>query len=80
MAKTKKVTITLPIELLDSMKAHTDNVSGYITELAERAERRRLLREELDSYQGEFGAFTDEEMAESRALLHGTEGEAGRAA
>jgi len=80
MAKTKKVTITLPVELLESMKAHTDNVSDYITELAERAERRRLLREELDGYQGEFGAFTDEEMAEARALLHGAEGEAERAA
>ncbi|MEU9186477.1 hypothetical protein AB0D14_18400 [Streptomyces sp. NPDC048484] len=79
MAKTKKVTITLPEELLESMKSHTDNVSGYITELAERAERRRLLREELDRYQGEFGVFTDEEMVEARALLHGTE-EAGRAA
>jgi hypothetical protein len=74
MAKTKKVTITLPTELLESMKSHTDNVSGYITELAERAERRRLLREELDRYQGEFGAFTDEEMGEARALLRGGEG------
>jgi post-segregation antitoxin (ccd killing protein) len=74
MGKTKKVTITLPVELLESMRAHTDNVSGYLTELAERAERRRLLREELDHYQGEFGAFTEEEMAEARALLHGAEG------
>ncbi|GGM21906.1 MULTISPECIES: hypothetical protein [Micromonospora] len=74
MARTKKVTITLPAELLESMKTHTDNVSGYLTELAERAERRRLLREELDAYQGEFGAFTDQEMAEAQALLHGTEG------
>ncbi|MDI6099704.1 hypothetical protein QLQ12_13960 [Actinoplanes sp. NEAU-A12] len=73
MARTKKVTITLPAELLESMKTHTDNVSGYLTELAERAERRRLLREELDRYQGEFGAFTDEEMAGARALLHGAE-------
>ncbi|GGN16954.1 hypothetical protein FHR83_004954 [Actinoplanes campanulatus] len=79
MGRTKKVTITLPVELLESMKTHTDNVSGYLTELAERAERRRLLREELDHYQGEFGAFTDEEMAEARALLHGAE-ETGRAA
>ncbi|GAA0416855.1 hypothetical protein Aca07nite_08370 [Actinoplanes capillaceus] len=79
MGRTKKVTITLPVELLESMKTHTDNVSGYLTELAERAERRRLLREELDHYQGEFGAFTDEEMAEARALLHGAE-ESGRAA
>lgn len=74
MAKTRKVTITLPVELLESMRTHTDNVSGYLTELAERAERRRLLREELDRYQGEFGAFTDQEMAEARALLHGTGG------
>lgn len=73
MARTKKVTITLPAELLESMKTHTDNVSGYLTELAERAERRRLLREELDRYQSEFGAFTDEEMADTRALLYGTE-------
>jgi hypothetical protein len=79
MARTKKVTITLPVELLESMKTHTDNVSGYLTELAERAERRRLLRDELDRYQGEFGAFTDEEMAEDRSLLHGAEG-TGRAA
>ena len=74
MAKTRKVTITLPAELLESMKTHTDNVSGYLTELAERAERRRLLREELDRYQEEFGAFTDEEMAEARELLHGSKG------
>jgi hypothetical protein len=73
MARTKKVTITLPAELLESMKTHTDNVSGYLMELAERAERRRLLREELDRYQGEFGAFTDEEMTQARALLYGTE-------
>ena len=79
MARTKKVTITLPAELLESMKTHTDNVSGYLTERAARAERRRLLREELDRYQGEFGAFSEEEMAEARALLHGT-GEIGRAA
>jgi hypothetical protein len=42
--------------------------------LAERAERRRLLREELDLYQEEFGTFTDEELAESQALLRGGEG------
>ncbi|WP_127498038.1 hypothetical protein [Actinoplanes solisilvae] len=80
MARTKKVTITLPAELLESMKTHTDNVSGYLTELAERAERRRLLREELDRYQEEFGAFTDEEMAEARDLLHGPAEETRRAA
>lgn len=79
MGKTTKVTITLPAELLESMRSHTDNVSGYLTELAQRAERRRLLREELNDYQEQFGAFTDEELAEARALLHGTEGAAGSA-
>ncbi|GAA2526946.1 hypothetical protein [Winogradskya humida] len=79
MAMTKKVTITLPVELLESMKTHTDNISGYLAALAERAERRRLLREELDRYQDEFGAFTDQEMAEAQALLYGTE-ELGHAA
>ena len=74
MGKTKKVTITLPVELLESMRSHTDNVSGYLTELAERAERRRLLREELYHYQDEFGAFTEEELAQARVLLHGNEG------
>jgi phage shock protein A len=74
MAKTRKVTITLPAELLESMKSHTDNVSGYLTELAERAEQRRQLREELDRYQAEFGAFTDQEMSEAQALLRGSEG------
>ena len=80
MARTKKVTITLPVELLESMKTHTDNVSGYLTELAERAERRRLLRAELDRYQGEFGAFTDEEMAEGRSSIDqlGVAGASGR--
>lgn len=79
MGRTRKVTITLPAELLESMRSHTDNVSGYLTELAERAERRRLLREELDRYQEEHGSFTDEELGEARSLLHGDE-EAGSAA
>jgi hypothetical protein len=47
--------------------------SGYLIESAERAERHRFLREELDRYQSEFGAFTDDEMAEARALPHGAE-------
>ena len=54
----------------DRVKTHTDNVSGYS---AGRAERRLLLRDELDRYQEEFGAFTDEEMAEAKALLHEAE-------
>lgn len=29
------------------------------------------MREELDRYQGESGAFTEAEMAEARALLYG---------
>jgi hypothetical protein len=68
----KKVTITLPAELLEAVKSHTDNVSGYLTELVERAERRSLIRTELDNYQEEFGSFTPEELAGARAVLHGS--------
>ena len=65
MGKAKKIARTA--DLIESMRMHT----GNSTEVAERAERRRLLRQELDRYQEEFGVFTDEEMAEARELLHG---------
>ncbi|MGL5828117.1 MAG: hypothetical protein ACRC0L_00935 [Angustibacter sp.] len=74
MARTRKVTITLPVDLLEAMRSHTDNVSGYLTALAERAERRRRLRVELDQYQEEFGAFTQEELDRADDMLRGGEG------
>jgi TRAP-type C4-dicarboxylate transport system substrate-binding protein len=40
-----------------------------ILEEAERERRRRGLREFLDEYQAEHGAFTDEEMAEASRKL-----------
>nr|MDT0661661.1 hypothetical protein [Micromonospora sp. DSM 115978] len=46
---------------------------GVSGDPAELAKRRRLLRAELDRFQEEFGAFTDEELAEAKALLHGPE-------
>lgn len=69
---TKKITITVPEELLKAARELTANVSGYAAEaLADRI-RHDLLGEELQRYQDEYGAFTEEEMAAADALLCGT--------
>ncbi|MDX3384127.1 type II toxin-antitoxin system CcdA family antitoxin [Streptomyces niveiscabiei] len=68
----KKITITVPEELVEAARGLTSNVSGYAAEaLADRI-RHDLLGEALRLYQEEHGAFTAEEMAEADALLLGT--------
>ncbi|MEY9878448.1 post-segregation antitoxin (ccd killing protein) [Streptacidiphilus sp. MAP12-33] len=69
MASTTRITVTLPTELVEEIKRHTDNVSGYVAEAVARQIRRELLATELEQYQQEFGAFTEEELAEARAEL-----------
>lgn len=69
---TKKITITLPEELLESARELTDNLSGYASDALARKIRHDLLGEELRQYEKEHGAFTDQEKAEAYALLHGT--------
>ncbi len=69
---TKKITITVPEELVEAARDLTTNVSGYAAEaLADRI-RHDLLGEDLRRYQEEHGAFTEEEMAAADALLCGT--------
>ena len=46
-------------------KLNADRDAGILAE-AERERRRRGLREFLDEYQAEYGAFTEEEMARAR--------------
>ncbi|MEV0226495.1 type II toxin-antitoxin system CcdA family antitoxin [Streptomyces sp. NPDC050704] len=70
---TKKITITLPEELVEAARGFTDNLSGYAAEALARKIRNELLAEELRRYQDEHGAFTEEERAEADALLHATE-------
>lgn len=69
---TKKITITLPEELVDAARGFTDNLSGYAAEALARKIRNELLAEELRRYEEEHGAFTDEEMTEADARLYGS--------
>ncbi|MDX3311111.1 type II toxin-antitoxin system CcdA family antitoxin [Streptomyces sp. NPDC054884] len=66
----KKITITVPEELVEAARELTDNVSGYIAEAFARKIRNDLLAEEVRRYEESHGAFTDEERAEADALLH----------
>jgi post-segregation antitoxin (ccd killing protein) len=67
---TKKITITLPEELVEAARGFTDNLSGYAAEALARKIRNELLGQELARYQEEHGAFTKEERAEADALMH----------
>lgn len=67
---TKKITITLPEELLESARELTSNISGYAAEALTRKIKRDLLAEDLRRYEEEHGAFTEEEMAQAHARLY----------
>ena len=72
MSATTRITVTLPSEQVAELKKITDNVSGYVAEAVARRIRHRLLVDELERHQSEFGAFTEEELADARARLFGT--------
>ncbi|MBK3566873.1 MULTISPECIES: type II toxin-antitoxin system CcdA family antitoxin [unclassified Streptomyces] len=67
----KKITITVPEELVEAARELTDNISGYVAEAFASRIRRELLAEDLRLYEEEHGAFTEEEMAEAFARLNG---------
>ncbi|MFP1626387.1 hypothetical protein ACLB9X_14700 [Streptomyces sp. 5K101] len=69
MAETTRITVTLPTEHVEELKKLTDNVSAFVAEAVDRRIRHVLLGEELQRYQEEHGAFTEEEMAEARAEI-----------
>jgi hypothetical protein len=71
MSATTRITVTLPSEQVAELKKITDNVSAYVAEAVARRIRHRLLVDELQRHQREFGAFTREELAEARARLFG---------
>jgi len=68
---TTRITVTLPSEQVAALKEITDNVSGYVAEAVARQIRHRLLVDELERHQSEFGAFTQEELAQARAKIFG---------
>lgn len=61
---TKKITITVPEELLESIRSRVDarRVSAYITEAAVRMDAMDKLAELSAGLQEEHGALTDEEL------------------
>ncbi|MGC0377451.1 post-segregation antitoxin (ccd killing protein) [Streptomyces sp. SAI-229] len=71
MADTTRITVTLPTEQVAELKKLTDNVSGYVAEAVARQLRHQLLGADLLRHQEEYGAFTEEELAEARSRIFG---------
>ncbi|WP_329166858.1 hypothetical protein OG709_17620 [Streptomyces sp. NBC_01267] len=66
------MTITLPTAQVEALKQITENVSGYVAEAVARRLRGELIDQELDRYEREHGAFTEEELAQARAEIYGS--------
>lgn len=77
---TRKVTITLPEELIEAIGtvAREDGVpvSRVIAGAAERELRLRIGRTLIDEWQDEHGRFTPEELAATRAEMAAADAEA----
>ncbi|MDT6981934.1 hypothetical protein ACFSUJ_10365 [Streptomyces lusitanus] len=71
MADTTRITVTLPTKLVAELRKLTDDVSGYAAEAVGRRLRHQLLGADLRRHQEEYGAFTEEELAEARSRIHG---------
>ncbi|MEV7788539.1 hypothetical protein AB0O72_24600 [Streptomyces sp. NPDC088106] len=72
MADTTRITVTLPTEQVAELRKLTDNVSGYVAEAVARQLRHQLLGDDLRRHQDEYGAFTEEELAEARSRISGS--------
>ncbi len=71
MSATTRITVTLPSDQVAELRKITKNVSGYVAEAVARQIRHKLLVDELERYQRESGAFTEEELTEARARIFG---------
>ena len=69
MADSTRITVTLPSDQVEAMRALTDNISAFVAVAVGRQMRGMLLDEDLRRYEEEHGAFTEEELAEARAEL-----------
>jgi hypothetical protein len=67
---TKRVTVTVPEDLLSSIRERIGEreLSAYVTEALARQDRIDRLGELSDRLQEEYGAVTDEELAEARRV------------
>jgi hypothetical protein len=77
MARTTRITVTLPTEQVAEIRKVTANVSGYVADAVARQIRHQLLGEELRRYRRKYGAFTPEERVAARSRIR--RGAAGRA-
>jgi post-segregation antitoxin (ccd killing protein) len=69
MSATTRITVTLPSDQVAELRKITENISGYVAEAVARQIRHKLLVDELERYQRESGAFTEEELTEARVRL-----------
>jgi post-segregation antitoxin (ccd killing protein) len=76
----KKVTVTLPEELVDALgaaaRAEGIPLSRLVANAAENELRRRVNRQLTADWQAEHGAFTVEEVAAARAEMAAADAEA----
>jgi hypothetical protein len=77
---TKKVTVTLPVELVELIDAAAAEdglpVSRFVASALERDLRLRVARALITEWQAEHGAFTPAEIAAARAEMAGADAEA----
>ncbi|MFD5427697.1 hypothetical protein [Streptomyces sp. NPDC127084] len=78
MAEMRRVTVLLPAEVVVGLERLSGDVPGIVAgmvtervgaEVEVGCARRRLVREELDRYGEEHGAFTEEELDAARARI-----------
>ncbi len=68
---TKKITITLPEELVAAARGLTDNLSGYAAEALATQIRHDLLSQELARYEREHGPIDPVAIAAAEAEMYG---------
>ena len=77
---TKKLTVTLPTELIDVMHAAANEdgvpVSRFVASALERDLRRRIGRALVAEWQAAHGEFTPAEIAAARAEMAAADAEA----
>ena len=61
-----RITVTLPSELVEQIRQSHGNVSGYVSEAVANHLRWDLIAKDLEEYQVEHGAFTEEEKRYAR--------------
>ncbi|TQK49859.1 hypothetical protein FBY35_0134 [Streptomyces sp. SLBN-118] len=79
MTDMRRISVLLPADVVAAIEKLTNDVPQFVAEtVADRVRtetdasrvRRQLLREELDRYEEEHGAFTEEELDAARTRIH----------